>query len=344
KLRDTTRRMMHTEADAVLKQLSAELEELQAGTRKEEIDQAKAAMEEARAVYQKWEHELKRVTRLREDQVASEKEYNDTVADHAAARESLAEAKASYDLAVAGPRAEDIAQARYAVEAQRAVVARLKYNLEQTVIRAPCAGYVTVKHTEVGEWLDIGGSVVELIDLDRVLVRIDVPESAISSVRVGDSVAVVIDALSKSWRGQVKHVIPQADEKARTFPIEIELDNRSRQLKGGMFARARVPAGATVESVIVPRDAVIQRSDTHYVVMVGPAPAPVEGEFSTPIPVRLGSDVGSWIAVSSPMLHAGVSVAVKGHDRIYGPMPVKSMQVKIPGPAVVGAAATKPAE
>ncbi|UCD28331.1 MAG: efflux RND transporter periplasmic adaptor subunit [Planctomycetota bacterium] len=342
KLRDTTRRMIYSEAEALLKQLEAELEELEAGTRKEEIEEARAAMEEAKAVYKKWEMELLRITRHREDGVASPKEYNDTITDHAAARERLAKTKASYELAVAGPRAEKIARARYAVEARKAVVALLKYNLDQTVICAPFAGYVTEKHAEVGEWLNVGGAVVELIDLDRVLVKVDVPESAISSVSVGDSVAVVVDALNKTWRGKVKHVIPQADEKARTFPIEIELDNRSYELKSGMFIRARMPAGPTTESVIVPRDAVIQRDNTYYVVMVGPAQAPLESEMAIPIPVGLGADVGDWIVVNSPAIQSGMKVAVKGHDRIYGPLPVKSLPGEVRAPVTIGAT-TKPA-
>jgi len=350
KLRDKTRRILHGEADAILKQLQAALDELEAGTRKEELAEAKAAMQEARAVYEKWEHELERIKSLRESGSASPKEYNDTVADHAASRERYAQMKASYELAVAGPRAEKIAVARYMLEAQRARVARLKYDLDQTVIRAPFAGYITRKHTEVGEWLSIGGGVVELIDLDRILVRIDVPESAISVIRLGDTVPIIIDALGKTFSGKVKHIIPQADEKARTFPVEVELDNRTGELKSGMFARARLAAGPAGEFVIVPRDAIIQRDDVYYVVTVNPAarqkPGPGQSELvmAMPVSVRLGADVGAWTAVSSPAIRAGVLVAVKGHDRIYGPMPVKSVPGEVSGPAVSGVPSTQPVD
>jgi len=340
KLRDTTRQIAYAEAQAQMKRLEAELSELEAGTRKEELDRAKAAVAEAQAVFKKWELELKRITDLREGGSASLKEFNDTTMDFSAARERLAQMKAQYDLAVAGPRQEDIEQARFKVEAQRSIVERLKYYLDQTVIKAPFSGYVSAKHTEIGQWVTVGGPVVELIDLDRVLIQVDVPESAINAIEVGEFVAIEIQALNKELRGEIKHKFPQAHEDARTFPVEIELDNKSHELWSGMFARARVPAGPIIDSVIVPRDAVIQRENTYFVVTVGPAPPPAQGNFGMPVPVILGADVGDWVAIQSPMIREGMPVAVKGHDRIYGPMPVKMIPVKIPGPTK---AATRPA-
>jgi len=340
RLRDTTRRLLHEQAKAQLGQFKAELEELEAGTRKEEIDQARAEMEEAKALHEKWRRELERIKRLRDQGSASMKEYNDTVSDTTAARQRLAQAKATYELAEAGPRKEKIARARFAVEAQRALLAKLEYDLDQTVIRAPFAGYVTEKRTEVGQWLDAGGPVVELIDLETVLIRVDVPESAIGAAKVGEEVSVVVDALGATFRARIAHVIPQANEKARTFPVEIALPNPGRRLKSGMFVRARVPAGPTQESLVVPRDAVLHRQDSDVVVMVVPSPAG-EGQMGMPVPVELGAEMDDWIAVRSPMLREGVPVAVKGHNRIYGPQPVapiptgKSPATQ-PGPADPG--------
>lgn len=349
-LRETTARYALEEAQARLQEQKERLAELKAGTRKELVEQAAANMEEAKALYENWDNELQRITRLFKAGQASQKEYNDTVAEHAAARQRYSATKALYALAEAGPRKEEIAQAKFAVAAQEAAVANLQYILEQTRIKAPFAGVITAKMTEIGQWITAGGSVVEMIDLEHVLVRIHVPESAISFQQVGDPVSVVIDALDKTFRGTIKHIIPQADENARTFPVEIEVDNPERQLKSGMFARARIAAGKKIESVIVPRDAVIQRQGAFYVVTVAPAPqrgGPGGGEgnpapeksaegkpggapqnptmMGTPIPVLLGGEVDNWIAVRSPALQAGMKVAIKGHDRIFAPEPVTPM-------------------
>jgi RND family efflux transporter MFP subunit len=183
-------------------------------------------------------------------------------------------------------------------------------------------GYVVQKHTELGQWVNAGGPVVEFIDLETVLVRIDVPESAIQAAQVGRQVSVLVEALGETFRGKIKHVIPQADVRARTFPIEVELPNADHRLKGGMFVRARVPAGPTEESLVVPRDAVLLRQGSDLVVAVVPSPAG-EGMMAMPVPVKLGAEVDDWVAVSGAMLQAGAPVAIKGHDRVYGPQPVQ---------------------
>ena len=347
RLRRRTRELALEEAKARLRQLDEQWAELKAGTRKEEITRAKAEMEEARAIKEKWEKELERLTGLRDQGSAGLKEYNHAVADAAAARERLAQAAAKHNLAVAGPRKEEVTRAEFAVEAQRVAVARLEYDLKQCEIRAPFAGYVTQKHTELGQWIAGGGNVVELIDLDRVLVRVDVPESAIAGAREakerGEPVAVVVEALGKTFRGTIKHIIPQADEKARTFPVEVELDNRQHDLGSGMFTRVRMPAGPAVESVIVPRDAILQRGGGHYLVIVGPAPPPAEGQFAMPVPVQLGADVGTWVAIHSSSVGPGVPVAVKGHDRIYGPGPTIPRPASVPAPEAARRPSSQPA-
>ncbi len=341
RLRNTTHRLAHEQAEAQLAQFEAELAELEAGTRKEDLARAQAEMEEAKAIHEKWEREFERLKGLREQNSASLKEYNDTMADTAAARQRYLQAVARHELAEAGPRKETITRARFVVEAQRAVLARLKYDLDQTVIRAPFAGHVTFKHVEVGQSVSSGGPVVNLIDLATVRVRVDVPESAIGAAKVGEPVSVVIDALRRTFHGEIRHVIPQADEKARTFPVEIAVENPEHLLKAGMFVRARMPAGPTEESLVVPRDAVVHREGTDYVVTVVPGASGPE-LMGIPVPVRLGAEVRvesggrfqDWIAVAAPTLEPGVRVAVKGHDRIYGPTPVAL--VPVPDEAVGG--------
>jgi multidrug efflux pump subunit AcrA (membrane-fusion protein) len=328
RLRNATPKFAYEQATARRKQLEAELSELEAGTRQEEIDQAKGFMEETRAMVEKWEEEFERVERLRRQGAASLKEYNDTVAEYTAAKQRFAQADAAYKLAVEGPRKEDIAQARFAVDAAKAMELQLKDNLDRTVIEAPYAGHVVQKYAEIGEWIQAGGPVVEMIDLEHVLVRIDLPESAIAAARVGQAVSVFIDAYQESYAGEIKHVIPQADEEARTFPIEIEIQNPEHKLKAGMFARVRVPSGPTAKSVVVPLDAVLQRQGTNFVVMVVPSPTG-EGHMAMPVPVELGATIGSDVAVTSPMVNVGAMVCVKGHDRIFGPQPVQIRQ----GPA-----------
>lgn len=345
-LRPRTHQLAVQQAKAMLGRLSEELRELENGSRPEEIEQAKAMLAEAEAMQEKWENELARLKRLGQG-LTAEKELNDARAEAAAARQRVARANAVLELAVEGPRSEQIARARLAVEEQRLVVERLQYDLEQTQIRMPFTGYVTAKHTEVGQWVAAGGPVVEVLDLEHVLVRVDVPESAIAASNPGVSATVVVEAVGKTYVGEIAHVIPQADARARTFPVEVKLGNEDHALKSGMFVRAILPSGPAEEMVIVPRDATIQRGSGHYVVMVVPPPQPMPPDggdmMAIPVPVRLGASLGAWVAVESAQLQPGVPVAVKGHDRVFAPQAVFGQPIEVSEPEGLLNATPQPA-
>ncbi len=342
RLRDTQQRLLVQQAEATLDELQARLDELVAGTREEEKARAQELMEEARAVYEKWKLELERINRLRQQNSASDKEFNDAKWDTAAAKARLGQATAAHELAQKGPRQEEIARARHAVAAQKAVVEQLKYDLSRMEIRAPFDGDVVSKHTEIGQWLAAGGQLVEMIDVSKVKVIVDVPEAIVSASRPGESVFIEVEALKRSYDSRITRLVPDADRQARTFPIEIVLDNEDQALKSGMFVRTRVPSGPKIRSSIVPRDAIIQRSGSYLVVMIGPAMGG-PGEMGYPTPVRLGAVIGDWVSVEAAQLQPGAKVAIKGHDRIFGPVMVKPIPVEFALPEDVNVTETQPA-
>ena len=162
---------------------------------------------------------------------------------------------------------------------------------------------------------------MELIDLSSVLVRIDVPESVLPYLSQGDAARVKIDALKRSFVGSVKHIIRQADERARTFPVEIEIDNSERLLASGMFARATVPAGPASRIPAVPKDAIVERDGIPGVAMV--MPAEHGGMVGMLISVSVGADVGDWVAVTSGNVPPGTKVITRGNENIFPfPTPV----------------------
>jgi len=240
-----------------------------------------------------------------------------------------------YQQAVAGPRKEAIARAAYDVAAQQAVVHRIEGDLRKTAIRAPFAGYVTKRHTELGEWVTVGGSIVELADLSRVLVRVDAPESILPFLAVGASARVWIDALGHSFPGTIKHVIRSADLNARTFPVEIEVVNDGDQLATGQFARVTVPAGETEPTVTVPKDAIVERDGTTYVGLI--IPGHDGGSAGILAAVTVGADVGDWIAITSGNVRPGMRVVTRGTERIL-PFPNKVVIVDHNGTPIEAAA------
>ena len=309
------------EAQARLDSLRAQHDELLAGTRREELDRLRALFDEAVADFDRWRFEMERIESLYAGSESNAKEYNDTRAEFLTAQRRKIAAQARYDEAVAGPRSQVIARAAAEVAAQRAVLGRAETDLGRMTVRAPYAGVVTQRVTEVGEWVAAGGTVVELADIATVLVSVDLPESAYPYVAVGDAARVSIDALGRSFDGAVQHVIPRADAKAHTFPVEVEVPNETRALAAGLFARVALSAGARETVVVVPKDAIVEREGTTYVAVVDDDPS---GRTTAMLrAVALGNDVGDSIIVTSPNVPPGTLVVIKGNERMFPfPMPV----------------------
>lgn len=326
------------EAQGQLDALQATLDELLAGTRTETIALKRAAFDAAEALAKKWRFEKKRVDELAEQARSNEKEVHDTQMEYTAAEARLAMASAELDEAKNGPRKQVIDKARYDVLAQKAVVDRLARELAKTQMKAPFDGFVVTRRTEVGEWVQAGNPIYELVSIEKVRIRVDVPEAAIPFAREGSPASVVVESLGKSFEGTVTRVIPLASPTARTFPIEIDLPNREHTLLPGMFVWAQVAAGLPGKRLLVSKDAVVAQGLSKQVFVI--APGPKGSSMAMPTPVTTGLEIGGLIAVEGQGLTAGAQVVIRGNERLMGPMPV------IPTPAgdLGGTPASKPAE
>jgi len=320
------------EARATLAALQAQLLEYENGERPEELRRLEALVAQAEAVYRKAEFERNRVAELAARGQGSDKEKHDAEMDCRAAAASLAQAQAQLERARNGERPEVLARARQAVAGQQAVVRRLEHDLAKTVVRAPFDGAVVAKRTEVGEWIAAGGPVCELIGLETVKVRVDVPERVVGFARPGAPASIEVEALGISRAAPIARVIPQATPAARTFPIEIDLPNPDHRLLSGMFVWAYVPAGPLTARLMVSKDAVVARGQSKQIFVVRSG---TDGHhMAVPMGVTTGLEMAGEIEVSAEGLHAGELVVTRGNERLFGPTPV------IPLP--LNAAATQP--
>lgn len=322
KLRDDSRKLRLAAELAKLERLRAAHAELVAGTRSEELRRLRALYDASAAEHDRWKFEMARIEKLFAARDSNQKEYQDTLADFTAAQRSKIAAESAYNLGKEGPRSETIAQAMHAVAEQEAVVGQLRVDLDKTRILAPFSGFVVARLVEVGEWLQEGGAVVDVVDLSTVLVRIDVPESALASMSVGDAVRVKIDALHQTFDAKIKHVLRQADVRARTFPVDVEIDNPQGRLAGGMFARVTVPSGPAQRVIAIPKDAIVEKKGVTYVGVVVPGDnGTINGIL---MPITVGIVVDAWIAVTSDNLRPDTTVITRGVERMMPfPTPIE---------------------
>ncbi|MFO0837330.1 MAG: efflux RND transporter periplasmic adaptor subunit [Phycisphaerae bacterium] len=320
KLDATEIRLRVEEANAELGTREAMLAELEAGTRKEEIVRLQAAVDESQAMFDKWQFEQRRVADLAAREQSNPKEQNDTAMELLAAQRRLGQEKARLETALNGPRKEEIARARFAALAQQAAVRRLERELNKTEIRAPFDGVVTAKRTEIGEWINPGGAVWELVALDTVKVRVDVPEAIIRFARVGAMCSLEFEAIAATRGGEIRRVIPRGTEAARTFPVEIDLPNADHSVLPGMLAQAYVPAGEPGKRTMASKDAIVARGISKQVFVIRPGEK--DSKMAIPVPVETGLERNGLIEIQSPQIQPGDLVVCRANERLFGPMPV----------------------
>jgi HlyD family secretion protein len=251
--------------EAERSQAAAQLRLLQAGARPEEIRQAGAQAESARAEIVGAEAELQAaaadVTRfeaLFAKNAGSRKQRDDAVTrrDVAAARVAAARerSRAATEAAAglrAGARREEIAAAQARIEAVDAQLASMRKSLADAKLTAPVGGIVTSRLVDPGEMVAPRTPVVVITDLDRAWANVYVDEPVVPRLALGQPITLVTDA-GQRLEGKITFISPKAEFTPRNvqtaeertklvYRIKVTTDNRQGILKSGMPVEAELP-------------------------------------------------------------------------------------------------------
>ena len=140
--------------------------------------------------------------------------------------------------------------------AERALLNRelAKISLNKSIINSPLSGTAKTRFVKVGEFVRKGDRLVEILNVDRILVKVNIPEQEILQFNIGQKVDIELYILEKKlFEGKVKKIGLEADASNRTFPVEIEVNNRERILRPGMLARVTFNKRVDQDQVVVPR-------------------------------------------------------------------------------------------
>lgn len=225
-------------------------------------------------------------------------------------------AESRYDQAISTEEALAQEQVRLEAEADR-----LRYDLKRTEVAAPFSGYVAAEHAQVGEWVQPGGPVVTLVDLNQVKVTVDVPERYVGQLAADSRVTVQIRSLSDDLRaGRLRAVLPVGNTAARTIPVRVDLENAGHRIRGGMEAAVTFDLAGQKEALLVPKDAVVTAGNDRMVYAVA------EGK-ALPVNVVVRGYYDGSAAVEG-QLSPGTPVVIRGNERLR---PGQAVQV-VEGP------------
>ena len=186
----------------------------------------------------------------------------------------------------------------------------IQYHIEKCVIKAPFGGFVVEEHTQIGQWLKKGAEIVTIVEIDPILVTTPVPDRYIHFIKVGQKVDLEFDFLpgNKTRKGLVRDIIPEGNEKARTFPVQISMANSDFSILSGMSCRVSFPVGSFHKSLLVNKDAVVTNRDGHQIFVVQDGKALL-------VHVKKRQAHGSLVVVEG-RLSEGDMVVVEGNERL----------------------------
>ena len=161
--------------------------------------------------------------------------------------------------------AEAVAVEQGRIASQEAAIAESQQRQTYSQILAPISGVVTAKNSEPGSLIRPGEEVVTIGDFSQIKINLPLSELDLDEVEVGQQVNIKLDAFGdRTFTGRVNRIAPTTNAASRQIPVEIILDNRDNQIKGGLLARVSFTSVAN-KSIVVPESAIIAEDGANYI-------------------------------------------------------------------------------
>jgi HlyD family secretion protein len=235
-------------ASAEVAAAQATLAALEAGSRKQELEVARATLEQASAEESFAREELQRISSLIAKKLTSEEKLDQVQLALDVASASVHRAQQQLQLLQEGPRSEDIDRARAELDARKSALQTARQQLSYTHLLSPAAGLITLRQAEAGEVVSAGQPVFKLAELTRPWVRAYINETDLTRVRLGQKVTVTVDGLpDREFEGTLTFISPKAEFTPKSvetralrvdlvYRVRVQLEDPQGLLKLGMPA------------------------------------------------------------------------------------------------------------
>ena len=282
RLEDDEFRAQYEQAKGAAENARAYLEEMQNGSRPEEIQQAQHNLDEARATLVNDKLTLDRTRELAAQGVVSKQSFDDATAKFESDQQRVNSLEKVFQLSKLGPRKEEIARAKGALEQSQGQADYEKSLLDATVIRAPVTGTILERAAEKGELVTSGfastaeggpqGLVVSLADLNDLQVELDIAQDDFARLSPKQKGVVTVDSYPDlKWDGIISEISPQANRAKATVQVKVQILNPDAHLRPDMNATVKFLADEATHAttqppgVFVPTPAVHDRDGKKFV-------------------------------------------------------------------------------
>jgi multidrug efflux pump subunit AcrA (membrane-fusion protein) len=305
------------------KTAEAELEVLKRGERSENIRKLEAQILSLKSALRTAALEYQRVQQLYANDAASKARLDKAQSDLELAKANLEAAEQELVIATKGAREEDIRAKEAKIFSIQANLDRAIADQGDTTLHMPFNGVISQRHISNFEQIQKGQEILEVSAMDRIEVRISIPDSMIANVKKGQSVqAKFLPLKGKRFSGKITKVGLSADRTTLTYPVWVEIPNPKRELLPGMPAEVALKfrrRGGT--KPLLPIDTVLEDkvSGEKYVWVVAPS-----NQTAIRKTVRIGGLVGDLIEITDG-LEPGDVIITAGLDQLNEGMEVRPL-------------------
>jgi RND family efflux transporter MFP subunit len=152
---------------------------------------------------------------------------------------------------------------------QKASCDLAQLRLDYTEIKAPINGIVSLRHIKVGNMVNSNQPTFHITDFDPLLAVLHIPEREMRKLQIGYPASLSADALpGDEFNGEILRISPVVNASTGTVKVTVVVDDRSRQLKPGMFTRVQIIYDTRENTLLVPKNAVMTEDSESSVFVV----------------------------------------------------------------------------
>lgn len=284
---------------------------------------AQTAIDQARTELRVAQEQYDRDIELTEQGAIPRREFLESEAHLASARQALTEAESRLEVLEARTEVErsqtavQVAQSRAQLSAgtYRTRLQQLgaEANSNGTItIKAPIAGTIADREVTLGQSAeDAGATLMTIVDDRTVLATANIYEKDLSQVSQGQRVRVTVSSLpDQVFEGKITSIGSVVEGESRVVPVRAELENTDRTLKLGMFAELEVLTTRSPEPVVViPQSALVEANGQQLVFVQN-------GNMFQPVEVVLGRQAGNLVEVKSGLFE-GDRIVTQRANQLY---------------------------
>ncbi|HTR36130.1 MAG TPA: efflux RND transporter periplasmic adaptor subunit [Bryobacteraceae bacterium] len=258
------------QAEASLRQAESRIGLAQGGTfdpnRVPEVLSAKASYDSALAQAKNSEADAQRYASLIKTGDVSQSAYDKARTQADTAKEQANSARQLYEAAINSARQnfQGVINAQASLAGAKAQTAIARKAVEDTVIKAPFAGYISARPIAVGQYVALTSKIATLVRVTPLKLELQVQESDAPKLKLGEDVEVSVPGYpGRMFQGTVTAINPTVEANSRTIAVEAKFANQDLALKPGMFATARILLSGSTMGIFLPRSSVLTDASTN---------------------------------------------------------------------------------